>query len=75
MKTLPYLKQITYAIIIVAFPFIFSASDGLKQPTVQPKIKKKFTFPISSPKETLNILQTTIDSLKHTSIQVVEKQG
>jgi hypothetical protein len=72
MKTLPYLKQMTYASIIVAFPFIFSASDGLKPPAVQPKAKKHYSFPISSPKETLNMLQTTIDSLKNTSIQFVE---
>lgn len=72
MKTLPHLKQITYAIIIVAFPFIFSASDGLKPPKVQPKPKKQFTFPISSPKESMTILQTTFDSLKNTGIFIVE---
>jgi hypothetical protein len=64
MKTLPHLKQITYGVIIVAFPFIFSASDGLKTPEVQPRPKKQYTFPVNSPEETMNILKVTVDSLK-----------
>lgn len=72
MKTLPHLKQITYATIIIAFPFIFSASDGLKLPIEQPKPKRQYNFPINSPKESLNILQTTIDSLKKTGVTIVD---
>jgi hypothetical protein len=67
MKTLPHLKQITYGVIIVAFPFIFSASDGLKTPEVKPRAKKQYTFPVNSPEETMNILKVTIDSLKGSS--------
>ncbi len=67
MKTLPHLKQITYGVIIVAFPFIFSASNGLKTPEVQPRPKKHFTFPINNPEETINILKATVDSLKSSS--------
>jgi hypothetical protein len=65
MKTLPYLKQITYAVIIVAFPFIFSASNGLKSVIVQPKAQKNYSFPINNPEETMNMLKTTVDSLKN----------
>lgn len=64
MKTLPHLKQITYGVIIVAFPFIFSASDGLKTPEVQSRPKKQYTFPVNTPEETMNILKVTVDSLK-----------
>jgi hypothetical protein len=67
MKTLPHLKQITYGVIIVAFPFIFSASNGLKTPEVQPRPKKQYTFPVNSPEETMNILKVTLDSLKSSS--------
>jgi hypothetical protein len=67
MKTLPHLKQITYAVIIVAFPFIFSASNGLKSVIVQPEAKKSYNFPINNPEETLNMLKTTVDSLKNSS--------
>jgi hypothetical protein len=67
MKTLPHLKQITYGVIIVAFPFIFSASNGLKTPEVQPRPKKQYTFPVNSPEETMNILKVTLDSLKNSS--------
>ncbi|GEM_PF-1758102 len=70
MKTLPNLKQITYGVIIVAFPFIFSASDGLKKPEVQPRPKKQYTFPVNSPEETINILKVTVDSLKSSSNKV-----
>ena len=67
MKTLPHLKQITYGAIIIAFPFIFSASDGLKTPEIQRKPKKHYTFPVNSPEETMNILRATVDSLKNSS--------
>ena len=58
--------------IIVAFPFIFSASDGLKAPTVQEKPKKNYSLSISSPQESITILKETVDSLKNTGITVVE---
>lgn len=67
MKTLPHLKQITYSVIIVAFPFIFSASNGLKTPDTQAKPRKHYTFPVNSPEETMNILKATVDSLKNSS--------
>ena len=67
MKTLPYLKQITYAAIVVAFPFIFSASDGLKKPEVEQKPRKSYKFQVNSPEETLNILKITVDSLKNST--------
>jgi len=67
MKTLPHLKQITYSVIIVAFPFIFSASDGLKSPEVQTRPKRQYAFPVNSPGETMNMLKATVDSLKSSS--------
>ncbi len=67
MKTLPYLKQITYAAIVLAFPFIFSASDGLKKPDVTPTPTKSFNFQLDSPLETLNIIKVTVDSLKNST--------
>jgi hypothetical protein len=65
MKTLPHLKQFTYATIIVAFPFIFSASKESKAPELEQVVEKRISIPISSPKETLKILRVTVDSLKH----------
>jgi hypothetical protein len=65
MKTLPHLKQFTYATIIVAFPFIFSASKESKSPELEQVVEKRISFPISSPKETLKIIRVTVDSLKH----------
>jgi hypothetical protein len=65
MKTLPHLKQFTYATIIVAFPFIFSASKESKAPELEQVVEKRISIPISSPKETLKIIRVTVDSLKH----------
>jgi hypothetical protein len=65
MKTLPHLKLFTYATIIVAFPFIFSASKESKAPELEQVVEKRISIPISSPKETLKIIRVTVDSLKH----------
>jgi hypothetical protein len=67
MKTLPHLKQFTYATIIVAFPFIFSASQDSKAPELEQVVEKRISIPMSSPKETLKIIRVTVDSLKHTT--------
>lgn len=65
MKTLPHLKQFTYATIIVAFPFIFSASKESKAPELEQVTERRITVPIASPKETLKIIRVTVDSLKN----------
>ena len=68
MKTLPYLKQLTYTTIIVTFPFIFSASrdTALPAPIVQP-VKKANVLKTPDPAETIKTIKTTVDSVKHTS--------
>jgi hypothetical protein len=70
MKTLPHLKQFTYATIVVAFPFIFSASKESKAPELEQVVEKRISFPISNPKETLKIVRVTVDSLKHSHISL-----
>jgi hypothetical protein len=67
MKTLPHLKQFTYATIIIAFPFIFSASKDTKEPELEQVVEKRISIPMSSPKETLKIIRVTVDSLKHST--------
>ena len=64
MKTLPHLKQFTYATIICAFPFIFSASKESKAPELEQVTERKISVPVASPKETLKIIRMTVDSLK-----------
>jgi hypothetical protein len=68
MKTLPHLKQFTYAAIIAAFPFIFSASKDSKAPEIEQIAEKKIFVPVSTPQETLKIIRVTVDSLKKTTI-------
>jgi hypothetical protein len=72
MKTLPHLKQFTYAAIIVAFPFIFSASKDSKAPEIEQIAEKKIFVPISSPKETLKIIRVTVDSLKKSAVTATQ---
>lgn len=67
MKTLPHLKQFTYATIIIAFPFIFSASKDTKAPELEQVVEKSISIPMSSPQETLKIVRLTVDSLKHST--------
>lgn len=68
MKTLPYLKQLTYATIIVTFPFIFSASrdTALPEPIAKPVHKVK-VLQTPDPGETIKTIKTTVDSVKSTS--------
>jgi hypothetical protein len=72
MKTLPHLKQFTYATIIVAFPFIFSASKDSKEPELEQVVEKRISIPMSSPQETLKIIRVTVDSLKHSSNSIAQ---
>ena len=72
MKTLPYLKQLTYAVIIMAFPFIFSASKDSKAPKPM-EIMQKTTHPtVYNPDETLKTIRTTVDSLKRTGAALAQ---
>lgn len=65
MKTLPYLKQLTYSAIIVAFPFIFSASRDTSLPEPLPNARKSFSVTEEvAPTETMKTLRMTVDSLK-----------
>jgi hypothetical protein len=72
MKTLPHLKQFTYATIIIAFPFIFSASKDTKAPELEQVVEKRISIPMSSPQETLKIIRVTVDSLKHRSSSMAQ---
>lgn len=72
MKTLPHLKEFTYAAILVAFPFIFSASKDSKAPEIEKVAEKKILVPMSSPQETLQIIRVTVDSLKKTTITATQ---
>jgi hypothetical protein len=67
MKTLPHLKQFTYATIIVAFPFIFSASKESKAPELEQVTERRISVPVTSPKEALKIIRVTVDSLKNSN--------
>ena len=68
MKTLPYLKQLTYAVIIMAFPFIFSASKDSKAPKPVQITKESAPAPAYSADETIRTIRVTVDSLKHTGV-------
>ncbi|WP_432708355.1 hypothetical protein [Pedobacter sp.] len=72
MKTLPYLKQITYAAIIVTFPFIFSASrdTALPEPVVQP-VRKTNILETPNPEQTIKTIRTTVDSVKNSSRMMI----
>lgn len=72
MKTLPHLKHFTYATIIVAFPFIFSASKDSKEPELEQVVEKRISIPMSSPQETLKIIRVTVDSLKHSTNSIAQ---
>jgi hypothetical protein len=72
MKTLPHLKQFTYATIIIASPFIFSASKDTKAPELEQVVEKRISIPMSSPQETLKIIRVTVDSLKHRSSSMAQ---
>jgi hypothetical protein len=65
MKTLPYLKQLTYTTIVVTFPFIFSASKdtALPEPIVQPT-KRAILLQTPNVAETRNAIKSTVDSVK-----------
>jgi len=65
MKTLPHLKQFTYATIIVAFPFIFSASKESKAPELEQVTERRISMPVASPQEAIKIIRVTVDSLKN----------
>ncbi|MEJ5960973.1 hypothetical protein [Pedobacter immunditicola] len=68
MKTLPYLKHLTYASIVVTFPFIFSASKDTVEPAVLAKPIAKPAIKIEiAPAETVKTIRVTLDSLKKTS--------
>lgn len=68
MKTLPYLKQLTYAVIIMAFPFIFSASKDSKTPKPVQISKETVHIPAYNADETLRTIRVTVDSLKNTGV-------
>lgn len=72
MKTLPYLKQLTYGTIIVTFPFIFSASRdaSLPEPIVQPA-KSSLLLQTPDAAETIMTIKTTVDSVKSTSRMMI----
>jgi len=72
MKTLPYLKQLTYTTIIVTFPFIFSASGdtSLPQPIIQPA-KKATILQTPNPAETIKAIKLTVDSVKSSSRMMI----
>lgn len=74
MKTLPYLKQLTYASIMVTFPFVFSASKDTIEPTVllQPIEKPAIKIEVA-PGETVKTIGVTLDSLKKTSHTFLKK--
>ena len=66
MKTLPYLKQMTYASIILAFPFIFSASRDTALPPPVDTPKETSRAPETPVKvETIRTIKQTVDSLKN----------
>ena len=68
MKTLPYLKQLTYAIILLTFPFIFSASrDSSTPPILVNPIEKPAIKVVPAPAETIKTIKVTLDSLKKSS--------
>ncbi|WP_432713160.1 hypothetical protein [Pedobacter sp.] len=74
MKTLPYLKQLTYGTLIVCFPFIFSASKdkALPQEIVRPLEKHQEKVNIT-PEETIKTIKVTLDSLKQSSNTLLKK--
>jgi len=68
MKTLPYLKHLTYASIVVTFPFVFSASKDRMETLVVPEPIEKPAIKIEvAPAETMKTIGVTLDSLKKTS--------
>ena len=68
MKTLPYLKHLTYASIVVTFPFVFSASKDRMETLVVPEAVEKPAIKIEvAPAETMKTIGVTLDSLKKTS--------
>ena len=72
MKTLPYLKQLTYAVIIMAFPFIFSASKDSRAPKPI-EVKQETAHPaVYNPDATLKTIRTTVDSLKRTGAALAQ---
>lgn len=74
MKTLPYLKHLTYASIVVTFPFVFSASKDRVQATVLPEPIEKPAIKIEvAPAETIKTIRVTLDSLKKTSNTLIKQ--
>ena len=74
MKTLPYLKHITYAFIVVTFPFVFSASKDRAEPVVMPEPIEKPAIKIEiAPTETMKTIKVTLDSLKKTSYTLTKQ--
>jgi len=74
MKTLPYLKHLTYAFIVVTFPFVFSASKDMANQTVVPEPIEKSAIKIEiAPAETMKTIKVTLDSLKKTSNTLIKQ--
>jgi hypothetical protein len=74
MKTLPYLKHLTYASIVVTFPFVFSASKDTTAPAVMAKpIEKPARKIEAAPAETIKTIKVTLDSLKQTGNNLIKQ--
>lgn len=74
MKTLPYLKQFTYTVLILTFPFIFSASRDTSRPAaIEKPVEKPVQKAESAPAETIKTIKVTLDSLKQTSHALIKQ--
>ncbi len=74
MKTLPYLKQLTYGSMIIAFPFIFSASrDTIPPPVLVRPLAKPVKMVMPTPAETRKTIKVTLDSLKQSGHKLLQK--
>jgi hypothetical protein len=74
MKTLPYLKQLTYGSLILAFPIIFSASkDTTPPPAITLPVEKTMDKPVTAPTETRKTIKVTLDSLKQSGVKLLQK--
>ncbi len=74
MKTLPYLKQLTYGSLILAFPIIFSASkDTAPPPAIERPVAKPIAITLPTPTETRKTIKVTLDSLKQSGTKLLQK--
>jgi hypothetical protein len=74
MKTLPYLKQLTYVAILLTFPFIFSASKDTTPPLVVEKaVEKPMQKAAPVPTEAIKTIKVTVDSLKQTGNTLLQE--